>query len=363
MLAIDGLDIGGAEMVVRDIARSLDRDRFDVCICCTKGLGRIGRQLVAEGLDVFVLPGQKEGKVDYFTSLKLRRAVAERGIDVLHTHATSAFFDASVCRLSTPGLKAVHTFHYGNYPFVSWRHRILEGMCTRAVDRLIAVGLEQRRGILTTYRLSESKMDVAWNGVTLQPPSSASSFRAKVGTGDRLLVGSISTLIPQKGLDDFLEVARLCRDAGRHMQFVIVGGGPLQPMLEQRRHELGLDDSVVITGWIENAAAVALPAFDVFFQTSRWEAMSIAVLEAMGHGKPIVATRVGDNPHVIEEGVSGVLVDGGNTVAMADALARMTDDGLRQRLGAAARERFRNHFTLEHMIGRYEDLYQELVSR
>ena len=206
-------------------------------------------------------------------------------------------------------------------------------------------------------------MGVAWNGVRLQSPSSTASFRAKVGTGDRLLVGSISTLIPQKGLDDLLEVARLCRDAGHHMQFVIVGGGPLQPMLERRRHELGLDDSVAITGWIENAAAVALPAFDVFFQSSRWEAMSIAILEAMASGKPIVATRVGDNQHMIEDGVSGVLVDAGDTAAMADALGRVADSGLRRRLGTAARERFQDNFTLEHMIRRYEDLYLELVAR
>ncbi len=94
-------------------------------------------------------------------------------------------------------------------------------------------------------------------------------------------------------------------------------------MLEQRRRELGLEDTVVITGWIPNAAAQALPAFDVFFQPSRWEAMSIAILEAMASGKAIVATRVGDNAHVLEDGVSGLLVDAGDIGGMVDALARL----------------------------------------
>jgi glycosyltransferase involved in cell wall biosynthesis len=170
-------------------------------------------------------------------------------------------------------------------------------------------------------------------------------------------------LIEQKGLDDLLSVARRCRDAGHHMQFVIVGDGPLRPMLEQRRRELGLDDTVVFAGWVANAAARALPAFDVFFQPSRWEAMSIAVLEAMATRKAIVATRVGDNPHVLEDGVSGLLVDSGDTEGMADALIRLYDHGLRLRLGQTARVTYEQKFTLEHMIRSYEEVYGELAGR
>jgi glycosyltransferase involved in cell wall biosynthesis len=360
MLVIDVLHIGGAEIIVRDIARSLDRDRFDVCVCCTKDLGDVGRQLVADGIDTFVLPGQKAGRVDYSSSIKLRQAIVKRKVDVVHSHSTSALFDASLCRMSLPALRLVHTFHFGNYPLASRRHHVLEAICTRAVDKLIAVGLAQRQRILATYRLSESRIRVVWNGVK-SPSSFSSSFRAQVGTGDRLLVGTIATLIEQKGLFELLETARRCKDAGRHMQFVIVGDGPMRPMLEQRRRELGLDDTVVFTGWIDNAATAALPAFDVFFQTSRWEAMSIAILEAMASGKPIVATRVGDNPHVIEDGVSGVLVESGNAAVMADALARVGDRNLREKLGTAARSRFQQLFTLERMIKSYEGVYSELA--
>jgi glycosyltransferase involved in cell wall biosynthesis len=101
----------------------------------------------------------------------------------------------------------------------------------------------------------------------------------------------------------------------------------------------------------------------VFFQTSRWEAMSIAILEAMASGRAIVATKVGDNPHVIEDGVSGLLVDSGDTAAMTDALARVADRGLREKLGTAALARFEAKFTLEQMIGCYEGIYRELVGQ
>lgn len=362
MLAIDGLGLGGAEMVVRDLARFLDRDRFDVCICCTRGLGgSIGEELVRDGLDVFVLPGRQDGRVDYLTALKFRRAVKDKHVDIVHTHALPALLDAGPCRLTMPRLKVVHTFHFGNYPYDSWRYHIMEGLCSRAVDKLIAVGWEQRRRIQAAYRLSDSRIGVIWNGVTVAAPMTEAPFRAQLGTGDRLLIGTIAKLIEQKGLDDLLSVARRCRDAGHGMQFVIVGEGPLRAVLEQRRRELGLEDTVVITGWIPNAAAQALPAFDVFFQPSRWEAMSIAILEAMAGGKAIVATRVGDNPHVLQDGVSGLLVDSGDIGGMVSALARLGDRDLRRQLGQDARARFVQRFTLAHMVRGYEKVYRELI--
>jgi len=351
MLAIDGLGLGGAEMVVRDLAHGLDRDHFDVCICCTKGVGGpVGQELIREGFDLFVLPGQREGHVDYLTALKLRRAVKERCVDIVHTHAASALLDAGLSRLTMPRPRVVHTFHFGNYPYRVWRHHVMEGLCARAVDRLIAVGWEQRRRIQQAYRLPDSRIGVIWNGVAVGQPDPDPTFRADVGSSDRLLIGTIAKLIEQKGLDDLLAVARRCREACYPVQFVIVGDGPLRPVLEQRRRELGLEDTVVITGWIPNAAVRALPAFDVFFQSSRWEAMSIAVLEAMASGKAIVATRVGDNQHVIEHGVNGLLVESGDVDGMVEALIRVFDRETRGRLGRMARIAYEQKFTLGKML-------------
>jgi glycosyltransferase involved in cell wall biosynthesis len=364
MLAIDGLHLGGAEMVVRDLARALDRDSFDVCICCTRGVGGpLSDELQRDGFDVFGLPDQSNERPDYLTALKFRRAIIEKGVDIVHTHALAPLLDVSPWRLTMPGLRIVHTFHYGNYPRDEWLYHLLEGLCTRAAHRLIAVGREQRRQIEATFRLRESRIGVIWNGIAMATPEADGSFRRQMRTGDRLLVGTIAKLIEQKGLDTLLDVARHCRDAGHPMQFVIVGGGPLQSELEQRRRELDLEDTVVFTGWVPNAATRALPEFDVFFQPSRWEAMSIAILEAMANGKAIVATRVGDNAHMVEDGISGLLVDTGDVQSMVDALARSLDPRLRLALGEAARTRFEQTFTLEHMIRGYESVYRELVRR
>ncbi len=193
------------------------------------------------------------------------------------------------------------------------------------------------------------------------PDSSADSFRARVGGENRILVGTIATLIEQKGLRDLLAVARRFRDAGDHVRFVVVGEGYLRPELEATRRELGLDDTVVFTGWVPNAAESTLPDLDVFFQPSLWEAMSVVVLEAMAAGKPIVATRVGETPEILEDGVDALLVERGDIGGMAAALGRLIDDPcLRSRLGRAARQKA-ERFTVANMTRAYERVYLGLA--
>ncbi len=105
---------------------------------------------------------------------------------------------------------------------------------------------------------------------------------------------------------------------------------------------------------------MALPEFDVFFQPSLWEAMSIAVLEAMAAGRAIVATRVGENRHVIEHGIDGLLAEPGDLDGMTKALARVVGDAdLRRRLGDAAAKKASEQFTVDHMARAYERMYLE----
>jgi glycosyltransferase involved in cell wall biosynthesis len=364
MQLIDGMGIGGAEMVVRDLVHHLDRDRFDVSVCCTKGVGGpIGEALLSEGVNLFVLSKKQDGGADYFEPFKLRRAAMERGVDVIHSHGTAALFAAGPCRVMTPRVKLVHTLHYGNYPYTSGRTHFMEKLCLRFADEVIAVGREQRRQVQATYALPDSQIEVIWNGIKPLIPKPDPTFRSRVGAEDRVLVGTIAKLIEQKGLEDLLAVARRCMDAGHRMKFVIVGDGPLRADLERRRRELGVEDAVTITGWIHEAATRVLPSFDVFFQPSRWEAMSIAVLEAMACGKAIVATKVGDNPHVLQHGVSGLLVESGDTHSMTSALEQLTDAKVRADFGQGALARFTDRFTVEQMIQQYERVYESISGR
>lgn len=358
LIVASSLWIGGAESVIRHLAERIDRRRFNVSVCYLKERGQVGEALARAGIDIVGI--KDSNKVDYFTFFKLLKVIRSRKIDIVHTHTTHGLVDASICKLLRPELKVIHTFHFGNYPHTQRRILWMERVFSRVADRLFAVGEAQREQLRAVHWLRDRSIDTLRNGVALPSGPEDLSFRASVGAEKRMLVGTIATLIEQKGLRDLLKVVRRVRDLGYEAKFVIAGEGHLRPELEALRRQLRLEDDVVLTGWVPNAAHLALPSFDIFFQPSLWEAMSMVTLEAMAAGKPILTTRVGEAPHVIEDGVEGLLVNPGDVDGMASALVRLiTDPDLRCSMGRAARHKIEQHFTVEHMIRAYERVYLE----
>src|SRR5690606_15597297 len=121
----------------------------------------------------------------------------------------------------------------------------------RLVDQLVAVGKVQQEQVKSTYNLTDAAIRTVHNGVSLPSPSAEDrGFRSRIGADGKLLVGTIATLIPQKGLHDLLEVARRVRDVRDDVRFVVVGEGALRVELEQKRRELGLEETVVFAGWV-----------------------------------------------------------------------------------------------------------------
>ena len=363
MLLTTGLGLGGAEIVVRDLARSIDSERFNVSICCLKWIGPVGKELAEQGIDIYQLPGADRVRADYFSAFKLRRQIREKRIDIVHTHTTHALADAGLCRRITPGVKVVHTFHFGNYPHMRPSDLWIERIFARFVDRLIAVGHVQREQIKAAHHLPDRAIEALWNGVQLPAPGRGDpAFKAHIDAEGKIVIGTIATLISQKGLKDLLAVARRLRDTRDDFRFVVVGDGDLRPELERMRRDLGLDDTVLFTGWLKNAATLALPAFDIYFQPSLWEAMSISLLEAMAAGKPVVSTSVGEAPYVLDHGQEGFLFQPGDISGMASAISKLADDAdLRSQLGGAAARKVAERFTVSHMTRAYEKLYLDVL--
>jgi glycosyltransferase involved in cell wall biosynthesis len=357
-MLISGLGLGGAETVVRHLAQAIDPTRFNVILGCVKELGIVGRELVAGGADIVCLSDPRKTRVDYLRSRKLRAELRARHVDIVHTHSTDALVDAGLCKLTMPRLRVVHTFHFGNYPHLSGRVLWMERLFSKLATRLVAVGKIQRAQIQSVYGFADDRIGMVWNGVDRVPVRPGDPFRQQIGAGDRVLIGTVATLIEQKGLRDLIAVAERLKHRQSKALFVVVGEGRLRAELEGLRRDRGLEDMIVFAGWVPAAAEVAVPAFDIFFQPSLWEAMSVAVLEAMAAGKPVVVTRVGENPHIVADGVDGMLVNAGDIDGMAAVLGRLIDDpDLRHRFGVAAAAKVANQFTVAHMSHAYEQLY------
>jgi glycosyltransferase involved in cell wall biosynthesis len=356
------LHIGGAEQVAANLTKHLDRRAFEVTACYLKENGIVGQQMLDAGVDLIPVPGWRPGR-DYFTGLKLRKLVQQRRIQLLHTHDIHGFMDASLCRLSVPGLRHVHTFHFGNYPHISPRYAKIERLLWRVPDALIAVGHEQAATIRRLHNIPAERMQVIWNGTDAPTPELAPEVLAQLPRDGTPVIGSISTLIPQKGLPDLLQAAALLKQRGKRYLMMIAGEGKLRRELEAQAHSLGLQDHVRFLGWVSAASRRALPACDIFVQSSLWEAMSVVVLEAMAGAKPMVITAVGENPRVVVNEQTGLVVPARAPQALADGLARLLDDpDLRHKLGAAAQQRFGELFTVREMVNNYAKLYAQLIN-
>lgn len=359
------LHIGGAEQVAATLAERIPRDRFDVTACYLKEPGIVADQMLRAGVDLLPIPGWQPGRKDYASSLKLRRLIVASGAQVIHTHDLHGYMDGAVCRLTLPGLRHVHTFHFGNYPHRSMRHKMIERLLWRVPDALVAVGHAQAATIRSLYRIPEHRLHVIHNGVADAPKSERGEPEVRLlpdAPPGVPVIASISTLIPQKGLEHLLDAAALLRNGGQRFLLLIAGEGKLRAPLEEQTRRLGLTDYVRFLGWVPQAPAHVFPLCDVFVQSSLWEAMSVVVLEAMAAAKPMVLTTVGENPHVAIHGETGLMVPPADARALADALhALLRDETLRARLGRAARKRYEESFTVHHMIENHARLYRDLV--
>lgn len=232
-------------------------------------------------------------------------------------------------------------------------------------DRVICVSEAVRQVALEREGLDPARTVVIHNGVTPSAPAAdgGRAARAELGYGpDDLVVGMVSNLNRAvKGLPYFLDSIPLIARQVPAARFVIFGRGPDEPALRARAAELGIASILQFAGFKPDIHRF-YPALDVSVMTSMSEGLSIALLEAMNHGLPVVFTRVGGNPEVVVEGETGFLVPPRDPPAFAARVVELLRDGkLRRQMGAAARQRIEREFDIALAARRYLQVYEELL--
>ena len=178
---------------------------------------------------------------------------------------------------------------------------------------------------------------------------------------DAPLVGNVAALVPHKGHRYLIEAAATVVRQVPDARFVIVGEGQLKETLRKQISELHLERHVLLTGFRLDALSIQ-KGFDLFAMSSVTEGMGSVLLDSMAMGQAIVATRSGGIPEVLIDDQTGVLVNTRNPDALASAIVRLLGEpGQRARLGAAARQRVRNLFSVEQMVQGTLDAYARLV--
>jgi glycosyltransferase involved in cell wall biosynthesis len=238
----------------------------------------------------------------------------------------------------------------------------------RLTDRILVPSQASKQLVMQMEGIPARYLDVTYNGVDIsqfKPGAEAAIARQELGLGpDDVVIGTVGRLSADKGgQDDLLWAANELRQSHPNARLLIIGDGPLRPDLEKYATELGMLDSraAIFTG-TRNDVAHLLGAMDVFVLPSHKEALPVAVLEAMAMCLPVVATRVGGVPEVVQDGSTGLLVEPADRPSLRDALARLLSDReLAHRLGASGQARVHARFTVDKMVEHVEELYERLM--
>ena len=354
---------GGAETVYLDLVRRLDPTRWRHIAVLPKREWMYD-QLVEFGIQPFLIPEHRAFDAVFFS--RMYRLIRRLGVDMIHAHLFGSAVRAALLSRAC-GIPAIATLHGDTDLQPDERFKRLKlAIVNNGLKRIVFVSEPLRQSFLANVALRPDLATVIPNGIDAKRFSSSSGaqFRAELGIArDAFVVGTVGTPRPAKGFDVLLDAAKILHTRSPGCRFVVVGDLTFGRGTElfDGRSARGLTEDVIITGF-RNDVPSALAAFDVYALTSRYEGFSLAVVEAMVTGLPVVATRCGGPEQIIDDGVTGLLVENGSAEAVASAIERLRGNpNDRRRLGNAARNAVTERFTLEAQVRAYEQLYEDCL--
>jgi glycosyltransferase involved in cell wall biosynthesis len=372
-MVVNNLDVGGLEKVVVSLLNHLDRDRFERYLICLNGAGKMADEVHLPTENRLVLEKQPKwripliGGVDVSLLKQIRGFARSKQIDILHAHNLAPLL---YCGMATrlwpmrdrPAL--VYSEHNQLYSATAKQRERLR-YYLMMTNKVIAVSQDLQRTLVSDIGARRDKVAVVYNGIDgkrfmLQDPQ---KVRRELGIADDTFVfGTAVVLSEQKGIRYLLKAAQRVLAASRNVHFLIAGDGPKRAELENQTRELGLGDHVRFLGYRRDIPEL-ISSFDAYVLPSLWEGLPLALIEALAIGKPVICTNVGGNPEIIEDGVNGFVVAPRDSDSLADRLLQLLHD--RPAVAAVqARNvaKYRQHFSLESMVGAHERMFEELAA-
>jgi glycosyltransferase involved in cell wall biosynthesis len=376
------LNMGGPALHVAYLTAGLRERGYDTTLVAgSLARGEDSMAFVAEGRGVDVVRIDELGREisplrDLVATLRLARLIRRERPDILHTHTAKAGTVGRVAALLAGRRRppiVVHTFHghvlrgyFG--PVRSLVFRLLERWLAGHTTALIAVSPQVRDDLVALHVAPPERFVVIRLGIELGERVAGGQdgrleSRRYLGIPpDRFAVGWIGRMTAVKRTDDVLVAFKRLRDSGVDAVLCMVGDGPDRPQLEQRAHELGIVRDTLFLGYQEDVAQF-YAAFDALVLPSSNEGTPVSAIEALAAGRPVVATRVGGVPDVVEEGEDGFLVEPGATEELAERLGQLAaDPELRDRMGRAGRERVLPRYAVGRLVDDVDRLYRSLLS-
>jgi glycosyltransferase involved in cell wall biosynthesis len=373
------VEFGGAEKVNLTFLRAVDRTRFEICpillVRPWEDRNPFIEQLGEKKYSIHKIPvaikPRSEGR-DYFRILRcirnLYRILSKDSFHLIHTHGYFAdIIGMPVSKLlNIPHVSTCHGFISNDRNLKIYN--TLDRFSLRFCRRVIAVS-EGVRDDLVGSRVRESKIIVIQNAVqNSNTPESVSENRLNkrkmLGIKENgYVAGYVGRLSDEKGIQYLIEAGVILKQKSELFNILIIGDGPKRKELENLAREKGLEKEIIFAGF-QNDVEKWLPALDVFVLPSLTEGTPMALLEAMSTGVPVIATRVGGVPQVVEDGSNGVLLDPADSKRLAEEImALVHDPALSKQMAGRAIETIENEYNVQQWCRKIEAQYDFALDR
>jgi glycosyltransferase involved in cell wall biosynthesis len=366
LYVLAALPVGGAEELLMTEVDGLDKQRFSPLVCVISEKGPIGELIEKMGIPVIPLHRMNKHQFDYRIIQDLYRLIRSENVQVVHTQLydgnkygrISAWLARVPCIIST--YQNIYARRRIKYHLINWALSFVN-------DRIIAVSRAVKENVVHYDKISPEKVRVLYNCIDpskFQRNSDGQEVRRRFGIGpEDYLIGVIGRLEEQKGHIYLLEaLARLVSEFPQ-IKVLIVGKGNLRPFLEKKAQELGLSKNVLFLG-VQKPINPILEALDLFLLPSLWEGFSLAILEAMSMGLPVVATAVGGAAEVIHSGIDGLLISPKDVPGLVAAIRDAVQHPKKfLEMGQNGKKTVSENFSQAHHLAMLQDLYLEVLNR
>lgn len=361
---------GGAEKQMLLLARNLVKSECQVKLVCSdyRQLDGWAKQFTASGFEVSRLKVWHKHDLRHYFGLK--KILKKEHPDILHIHV----WNPASCRYAFWAAHHTHTktiiTEHDPFPLHGFKNSLKKRFLER-VDYVIAVSEANRNLLLQLYPFLEEKIAMIHNGIDLngfykELEPFTSEKRAQIRKGlfgikdDEKIVLSIAALHPRKGLKYLLEAFAKVSQEYPKMKLVIVGEGPEKGDLEKFIKNLGIHHRAVLLGYQQNIPHI-LKSSDIFVLPSVKEAFGLVLLEAMAAEVPIIASRVGGIPEIIQDHENGELVEAGNSDSLAEKIKELLEhESLGEKFVSHGTRMVKN-FSAQVMAQKTQQIYDKIL--
>lgn len=365
---IHHLVIGGMENGVVNLINRLPHNRFRHVVICIEDYSDFSQRIERDDVEVHALQRSRIGA--WRLRWQLWKLLRQLRPDIVHTRNLSGLDALLPARLA--GIKTLHSEHgfdVDNLHGQAVRPALLRRLHAPLVHHYVTVSKDLRRLMTEHWGVAASRVTQIYNGVDTERFCPGGPHRRDVlpptlQGGNVFVIGTVGRVRPIKDQSTLLRAfaALLARrpDWRSRLRLAVVGDGPQLGPLKAMAQDLGIAPQVWFAGARGDVAAL-LQAMDLFVLPSLMEGVSNTLLEAMACGVPVLATAVGGNIELVDEGVIGATFGVGDADELSVMLEKYADDvELCSRHGAAARERAVQHFSLQVMVASYQETYEKL---